>query len=73
MAFVSNSSSDLRSRRGLLSRLNGLMEALSEASHGAACAKRAYNLSQLSDEALAKRGIRREDIVRHAFKGTLWI
>lgn len=54
---------------GLWARLVTIAEVLAEASHGMRCAREAERLSQLSDAELAKRGITRDGIIQHAFRG----
>ncbi len=39
------------------------------ASHGARCAEEAKRLFALSDEQLARRGLRRDEVIQHAFRG----
>lgn len=49
-------------------RFFAFMTAWAEKSHLARCAAEAQWLGKLSDAELASLGIRREDIVRHAFR-----
>jgi hypothetical protein len=54
---------------GLRARLASLLEVLAEASQGMRCAREYERLSQLSDEELARRGLKRDGLVQHAFRG----
>lgn len=69
MAFVPDTLPEARPRRGLLSRLSRGFEAIIEGSAGAQRARFALELQALSDAELAARGLKREDIVAHAFRG----
>ena len=51
--------------------LGAMLETIGRASQGARCAEYAQRLQAMSDAELAARGIRREDIIRHAFRSIL--
>lgn len=46
----------------------GVLEGLAKYSTGYRCAQEASRLSALSDEQLAQRGLKRDEIVSHAFR-----
>jgi hypothetical protein len=54
-------------------RLMALMGFIGERSAAAACARQAEALFKLSDEDLAKRGLRRDEVIQHAFARYLYI
>ncbi len=59
-------------RRPLIDRIGAgftmIFETLARTSRGARCAREAERLSALSDAQLARMGLKREDIIRHAFE-----
>ena len=55
----------------LASRTRRLVEAITRNSRGMRATREAERLSSLSDEDLARLGIRRELIALHAFRGLL--
>ena len=57
---------------GILSRLAALFVWLGETSDGARAARYAGRLAQMSDEELSKLGIKRDEIVAHAFRNLIW-
>ena len=63
------------SARGLLVRAAAIVrafgEVLVESNAGMRCSRKAERLQALSDADLAKLGIRRDQIVQHAFRGFL--
>ena len=64
--FGSGASHPARSRaRRAIGRLFAATDSFA-AAHGAA--REAERLMMLSDDALARRGLRREDVARHAFR-----
>jgi hypothetical protein len=48
-------------------KLFAVLEVVASASTALACAREAERLMQLPDTELAARGLRRQDVVRHAF------
>ena len=48
--------------------LRGLGRILAQARLGLACADRAERLSRLSDAELARRGVKRGEVIEHAFQ-----
>ena len=56
---------------GLRARIWASIEVFAEASQGMRCAREYERLSQLSDEELARRGLQRDGLIQHAFRGYL--
>jgi uncharacterized protein YjiS (DUF1127 family) len=52
---------------------NGLIEGLARIAESNHRLKEVERLNALSDEALAKRGLRREDIARHVFRDVFYV
>lgn len=50
-----------------------VVDVLADASHGARCAREAERLFALSDAELAKRGLRRDQVITHAFRSYMAI
>ena len=48
--------------------LRGVAETIVDASHAARCANEAERLFRMSDAELARRGLKRDQIIRHAFR-----
>jgi hypothetical protein len=53
--------------QALRRRLFAVLDVIASASAAMACAREAERLMQLTDAELAARGLRREEVVRHAF------
>lgn len=59
---------------GILSRLfSGLVRSLEQVTEANSRISEVERLQAMSDEALAARGIKREDIVRHVFRDVFWL
>jgi hypothetical protein len=56
---------------GIGARFMSGVKAISNASRGARCLREAERLSRLSDDELARRGLKRDQIVQHAFRSYL--
>ncbi|MCI5110096.1 MAG: DUF1127 domain-containing protein [Marivita sp.] len=55
------------------SLLDGLTRGLSQVAEANSRIREVERLQALSDEALAAKGIRRDDIVRHVFRDLYWL
>jgi hypothetical protein len=51
--------------------LRGVAETIGDASHVARCANEAERLFEMSDAELARRGLKRDQIIQHAFRSYL--
>ena len=59
---------------GILSRLfSGLVRSLEQVTEANSRISEVERFQAMSDEALASRGIKREDIVRHRFRDVFWL
>jgi len=73
MAYISENASHSQSR-GLLSRIgDNFVRAFNVASEAKGRIARVEALQSLSDEQLAAKGLRREDIARHVFRDLFYV
>lgn len=72
MVTTHNGENAARFFTSLPERIGAMLRRFGDLSQGAQCAREATRLSQMSDDELAKRGLKRADIVRHAFRNHLY-
>ena len=51
--------------------LGGVAATMADASHAARCGREAQRLLDMSDAELARRGLKRDQVVQHAFRSYL--
>ncbi|EBA10345.1 hypothetical protein [Sagittula stellata] len=71
MAHITHESAP---RRNVLADMfNGMMEGLARIAESSHRMKELERLQAMSDEQLAKRGLKREDIARHVFRDVMYV